>query len=305
MIEAAETLWLDGELVRSDTARADLLTHTLHYGFGAFDGIRCYRQDDGGQAMFRVGEHMRRLRDSAAALSIPIEHTEETLVEAARGTIKANGLADAYVRPLVYVGEPNIIFAHWLNEPHTAVLAFAWSGYSDRNREEGTTATFSSHRRPKAHAGLYKAKACGHYLLSVVAYSEAKQRGFAQAIFIDEDGMVCEATGENIFAVHGSVVSTPPASRSLLPGITRDTVMRLAADLGYEVVERDLGTDDLLGATEVFSTGTASELLPIPEIDGRKIGGGAFGPVTQSLQQTMMDIVRGRAPDPRGWMTPV
>lgn len=305
MIESVDTLWLDGALKSTKDANVHLMTHTLHYGFGAYDGIRSYRQETGGIALFRAADHMRRLRRSAETLSCEVEYDEDTLVEAARDCVRVNGLDEAYVRPLVYVGEPNIIFAHWLNEVHTAVLAFAWSGYSDRGKAEGTTATMSSYPRPRSLAGLYKAKACGHYLLSVLAYSEAKQRGFGQAIFLDEEGMVCETTGENIFAVVDDVLCTPPVSRSLLPGITRDTVISLAGDLGFEVSERDLDADDLLTASEVFTTGTASGLLPIPMIDHHPIGTGTIGSVSKALQDRYDGVVHGQVPDTRGWLTAI
>ena len=305
MIEPVDTVWLDGALRPTEASKVHLLSNTLHNGFGAFDGIRSYRQQDGGVALFRVAEHMQRLINSATAVSIETEYDAATLVAAASEVIRANDLQDAYVRPLVYVGEPNIIFAHWLNQVHVAVIVFPWSGYSDRSREQGTTATFARYPRPKALADLFKAKVCGHYLLSVAAYADAKQRGFGQAIFLDEDGMVCESTGENLFTVRDGILSTPPTTRSLLPGITRDTVMRLARELGHEVVERDLTKDDLLTADEVFTTGTASELLPIPEIDGHKIGTGTIGPVTVAVQGRFMDVVSGRVPDAHGWLTRV
>jgi len=305
MIEPVGTVWLDGFLRPTEDTGAHLMTHTLHYGFGAYDGIRSYRQEDGGIALFRAAEHMRRLRESAATLSLPVEYDVDTLVGAARDCVRVNGLQEAYVRPLVYVGEPNIIFAHWLNSVHMAVMAFAWSGYSDRGNAEGTTATLSSYPRPRSLAELYKTKACGHYLLSVLAYTEAKQRGFAQAIFLDEEGMVCETTGENIFAVIDDVVCTPPESRGLLPGITRDTVISLADDLGFEVSERDLVADDLFAASEVFTTGTASGLLPIPAIDEHRIGTGSIGPVTKALQDRYAGLVHGRVPDTHGWLTTI
>jgi len=182
------------------------------------------------------------------------------------------------------------------------MIAFAWTGYSDRDRGAGTTATISPYPRPAALASFYKAKACGHYVLSVAAYSDAHRRGYGQAIFCDENGLVAESTGENVFAVIDGVACTPPPARPILMGITRETVLRIAGDLGLPVAERDLTVEDLYRADEVFTTGTASELLHIPEIDGHKIGAGAIGPVTSAIQERFTALVRGRLPDTHGWL---
>lgn len=305
MIEPVDLVWVDGELQSMDKSRTSLLTHTMHYGFGVFDGVRAYRQDSGDVMLFRALDHMERVVRSAEGISIPMPYDAPTLVEVAQEVLRANELADAYVRPLVYVGEPNIIFSHWLNSVHVAMLAFPWTGYSDRNRERGSSAKISPYLRPKSLAGLFKFKACGHYLLSVTAFSDAQRSGYGQAIFVDEDGAVCEATGENVFVVKDGVVSTPPAARSILLGITRDTEITLASDLGYETVERDLFVDDLLDADEVFTTGTASELLPMPKIEDRVIGDGTMGPVTAQVQQRFTDDVRGRDVAYADWLTKV
>jgi branched-chain amino acid aminotransferase len=205
----------------------------------------------------------------------------------------------------VFMGEPNIIFAYWLNRVRVAVAAFAWSGYSDRSREAGTSAKIAPYVRPKAHAELFKAKLCGHYVLSNLAFGDAARSGFKQAIFLDEDGVVCESTGENVFLVRDRELWTPPPSRSILIGITRLSVMEIAAGLGYEVIERDFRVDDLRAAGEVFTTGTASELLPICSIEGQEIGSGRLGPVTRAIQDRFTDIVKGRVPEYRRWLTPV
>ncbi|MFI5781676.1 branched-chain-amino-acid transaminase [Nocardia sp. NPDC051570] len=302
MIEPAESFWLDGSLVPSTTG-THLLTHTLHTGFGVFEGIRCYRLDDGSVRMFRGRDHMRRLLESGAALGLEVPYDLEQLVAGGAEAVRVNKLTDAYLRPLVYSGEPNVIFAHWLNTTHVAMLAFGWTGYSDRDRSAGTTATISPYPRPAALASFYKAKACGHYVLSVAAYGDARRRGYGQAIFCDENGLVAESTGENVFAVIGDIVCTPPPARPILMGITRDTVLTIARDdLGLEAAERDLTIDDLYEADEVFTTGTASELLHVPEIDGHKIGTGTLGPVTSAIQERFTALSRGRTPDTRGWL---
>lgn len=303
MIERAQKLWLDGALTAWEEGTVHLLTHTLHYGFGAFEGIRSYRHVAGGAALFRLEEHIDRLFASARALFLEIPFDKTMLMRACVDVVRANGLQDAYLRPLVFVSEPNIIFAHWLNRVRTAVVAFPWAGYSDRNREEGTNAKFSPYARPKALADFYKAKVCGHYALSVVAYSEAVRSGFKQAIFLDEDGMVCETTGENLFVVKDGAVVTPPASRSILMGLTRDAVIQIARDLGYPVQERDISREECLVASEIFTTGTASELLPIRMLEGRQVGNGELGPVTAAIQRTFTDATQGRTERYSHWLT--
>lgn len=304
MIKPVEQVWLDGKLTTADHSRVGLLTHTIHYGFGALDGFRSYQQDDGRVAIFRLDDHLRRLRASAAAIKLTIPFHHQDLVDGTREVIRVNGLTDSYVRPLVFVGEPNIIFAHWLNDVRVAIVPFAWSGYSDRDAAAGTTAKISPYPRPKSHAALYRAKLTGHYLLSVIAFGEARDSGVQQAIFLDEDGFVCEGTGENVFAVHGSSLSTPPSTRSLLPGFTRATIMELAVELGLTASERDLQVTDLYSADEVFTTGTASGLLAIPELNGRPIGTGP-ALVTKALRQRYTDATRGRLPAHTSWLTHV
>jgi branched-chain amino acid aminotransferase len=305
MIESAEKLWLDGELVDWDAGSVHLLTHTLHYGFGAFEGIRAYAQEGGGVALFQLDGHLARFFASAAAISVDVPYDAAALARACHQVVSVNGLRDAYVRPLLFVGEPNIIFAHWLNRVRVAVVAFPWRGYSDRNREEGTTAKVSPYVRPRVHAEFYKAKLCGHYALSVAAYSEAVRTGFKQAIFLDEEGMVCETTGENLFIVREGELWTPPSSRSILLGLTRAAVLELARDSGIATAERDFGVEELKGASEVFTTGTASELLPICAIDGSPVGDGRLGPVTRLLQERFQAAATGRLTSHRSWLTPL
>ena len=305
MIERVATVWVDGSLKPWDEATVHTLTHTLHYGFGAFEGIRAYAQPDGRTALFRLSDHVDRLYRSTAASSIEIPFAPEAISEACIAVVTSNQLRDAYIRPLVFVGDPNIIFAYWLNRVRVAVAAFAWSGYSDRSRELGTSAKISPYVRPKAHADLFKAKLCGHYVLSILAYGDAARSGFKQAIFLDEDGVVCESTGENLFLVRGRQLWTPPASRSILIGITRLSVMEIATEMGYEVLEREFGVEDLRVADEVFTTGTASELLPVCSIENHHIGTGRLGPVTRAIQDRFTDAVNGRLPGYRRWLTPV
>jgi branched-chain amino acid aminotransferase len=302
VITPAEQVWVDGKLISAQDSGVGLLTHSLHYGYAALDGFRSYRQDSGGIALFRLTDHLDRLRASAAALGVGLEHDRDELAAAAAEVILANELTDAYIRALVFVGEPNVIFAHWLNPVHVALIPFGWTGYSDRDADAGTTAMIAPYPRIRAHAPLFKAKLSGHYLLNVLAYGQAKASDVQQAIFLDEQGTVCEATGENVFVVRDGELSTPPANRSLLPGLTRATVLDLAGELGLPATERDLTVEDLYGADEIFTTGTASGLLPVPELDGRRIGTGA-APVTRALRASYQDATRGRLPSRANWLT--
>jgi branched-chain amino acid aminotransferase len=227
------------------------------------------------------------------------------LVDACHEVVAANDLGDAYVRPLVFVGGPHIIFAHWLNPVHVAVAAFPWRGYKDRSGAAAVAAKLSPYRRPKALAELYKAKLCGHYLLSIVAFADASRTGYQQAIFLDEDDLVCEATGDNLFVVSNGELATPTAARPILLGLKRACVLELARDLGLRAVERDFGPAELAAADEVFTTGTASGILGVGSIDGTAIGDGGVGPVTRSLQERFAALATGLAADEHGWLEPV
>ncbi|WP_438014233.1 branched-chain amino acid transaminase [Sorangium sp. So ce315] len=305
MIQETSTLWLDGAHVGWGEGNVHLLTHTLHYGFGAIEGIRSYRQARGGAAIFRLDRHIERLFASAKAAFLEIPFDRATIERACTEAVRENGLEDAYIRPLVFVSEPNIVFSHWLNRVRVAVLTFPWKGYSDRGREEGTSATFSSYVRPKALAQFYKAKLCGHYALSVAAYSEARHAGYEQALFLDEDGMVCESTGENVFVVKGEQIATPPAARSILMGTTRASVLEIARDRGYRAEERDISRAECQEADEIFTTGTASGILPIRRLEGRPVGTGALGPVTLALQRAYAAATEGRSALYERWLTPL
>lgn len=304
MIEPTKHVWLDGALHVAEDSRVELLTHSLHYGFAALDGFRAYRRDDGTVSVFRLRDHVRRLRRSASFIGLDIPYDEDALVAGTLQLLTVDGLTDAYVRPLVYVGAPNIIFAHWLNQVHVALMAFPWSGYSDRDQDAGTPATVARYRRSSTSAELFGAKLTGHYMHSVLAYGQARRAGVQQAIFLDEEGFVCECTGENIFAVRGGTLLTPPSSRAVLPGITRDSVLTLAADLTLPTAEQDLTVQDLLGADEVFSTGTASGIIPLPTLDGRRLGTGEHT-VSRALRERYLGIARGRVADHPEWVTPV
>ena len=304
MIEPTKHVWLDGALHVAEDSRVELLTHSLHYGYAALDGFRSYRRDDGTISVFRLRDHLRRLRRSASFIGLDIPYEEDELVAGTLRLLAVDGLADAYVRPLVFVGAPNIVFAHWLNQVHVALMAFSWSGYSDRDQDAGTSATVARYRRNSTHGELFGAKLTGHYMLSVVAYAEARRAGMQQAVFLDEEGFVCECTGENIFAVRGGALVTPPSRRAMLPGITRDSVLTLAADLKLPAAEQDLTVQDLLAADEVFSTGTASGILPLPTLDGRPMGSGDHT-VSRALRERYLDIACGRTSDHPEWVTPV
>ncbi|MGF1466512.1 MAG: branched-chain amino acid transaminase [Sandaracinaceae bacterium] len=300
MVEKVESIWMDGELVPWDQARVHVLTHTLHYGLGVFEGIRCYRTDDGRGAVFRLDDHIRRLIDSAHIVSLPVPFSRAALVAACLETIRANGLTECYVRPIVFVGDGAMGLGATTNATRVAVVTWRWGAYlGEEGLHKGIRARVSSFARPGVNMLMAKGKVVGHYVNSILAKREALRDGYDEAILLDGQGYVTEASGENLFAVRGGQVSTPPLGASLLGGITRDTTLRLLADMGHDVVERSLTRDELYVADEVFLVGTAAEVTPVREIDGRRIGGGARGPLTQRLQDRYFQVVRGiEVPEP-------
>jgi branched-chain amino acid aminotransferase len=304
MVEAVEKIWLDGELVPWDEARVHVLTHTLHYGLGAFEGIRCYRTDDGRSAVFRLEDHLRRLLDSAKIGTLDVPFTRAELVDACLATIRANGLESCYLRPLVWLDAGEMGLGALTNRTRVAVVAWRWGAYlGDEGLEKGVRARVSSFTRPGVNMLMSKGKIVGHYVSSILAKREALSTGYDEAILLDAQGYVSEASGENVFVVRDGRVATPPLGGSLLGGITRDTVLRLLDELGVPLEARFVSRDELYTADEVFLTGTAAEVTPVREVDGRAIGAGARGPITARLQERYFRLVCGAdVPDP-AWLT--
>ena len=298
-----EKIWLDGEWVPWSDAQVHILTHTLHYGLGVFEGIRCYRTADDRSAVFRLPEHVRRLYQSAHINLLEIPFSEEVIFEAILESLRVNGLEEGYVRPLVFIGDGAMGLHPGDNPIRVGVMAWAWGKYlGEEGMERGIRAKISTFSRHYVNSKLTNGKTCGDYVNSILAKREALLDGYDEAIMLDPNGLVSEATGENVFVVRGGVVSTPPL-HSVLAGITRDTILALAHDLGIEVVEREMTRDDLYVADEVFLTGTAAEVTPIRELDHRTIGEGKRGPIAERLQSAFFDVVSGKISKYSHWLS--
>jgi branched-chain amino acid aminotransferase len=298
-----EKIWLDGRMVNWGDANVHILTHTLHYGLGVFEGIRCYRTDDGRSAVFRLGEHIRRLFESAHINLLRIPYTREEIIDAALACLRANRLAEGYIRPLVFVGEGAMGLNPADNPIRVAVIVWPWGKYlGEEGMERGIRAKVSTFTRHFVNAKMTKGKTCGDYVNSILAKREALLDGYDEAIMLDTQGLVSEASGENLFAVRDGMVRTPPL-QTVLGGITRASVIEIARGKGIPVFEDAITRDELYIADEVFLTGTAAEVTPIREIDNRSIGAGSRGPITKTLQDAFFDVVTGRDKKREEWLT--
>jgi branched-chain amino acid aminotransferase len=302
MVQKSETIWFDGKQVPWDEANVHVLTHTLHYGAGVFEGIRAYECTDGSSEVFRLHEHMVRLNNSAKILGMKMPYTPEELVEAAVETLKRNKLAGAYLRPLAFIGE-GAMGVHPGDNPIQVIIAcWPWGAYLGEDAlEKGIAVKCSTFSRHHVNVMMTKAKASGNYVNSVLAKTEAVADGYDEAILLDTTGHVSEGSGENIFMVRDEILYTPH-SDGVLGGLTRDSMIALAGDLGYEVREEPITRDMLYIADEVFFTGTAAELTPISSVDRRTIGTGKAGPVAKLLQSEFFKIVKGENPDYEHWL---
>lgn len=293
---------MDGELVRWEDAKVHVLTHALHYGTAYFEGIRCYLLADGRSAVFRLAEHTRRLVDSGKILGFPIPYTEAELNRATLEVIRANKLKECYIRPLAFVGLGELGLYAPKNPVSVCIAVFPWGAYlGDEGLRNGIRAKVSSFTRHHVNVMMTKSKTAGNYINSVLAKHEVKKSGYDEAIMLDAEGYVSEASGENIFIVRDRKIKTTPLT-SILPGITRDSMIALARDKGYELVEERFTRDELYIADEAFFTGTAAELTPIREVDDRQIGSGRRGPVTEDLQSTFFDIIKGKNSHYEKWL---
>ncbi len=293
---------MDGALVPWDEATVHVLTHTLHYGLGVFEGIRCYRTADGRSAVFRLGEHVRRLLESAHINLMAVPFTKEQIEQGILETLAANRLAEGYIRPLVFVGHGAMGLNPGDNPVRVAIAAWPWGKYlGDEGMERGIRAKISTFARHHVNAKMTKGKTCGDYVNSILAKREALLDGYDEAILLDTQGLVAEASGENLFLVRGGVLRTPPLP-AVLAGITREAILALARDRGIPVEESGITRDELYIADEVFLTGTAAEVTPIREIDRRRIGEGRRGPVTKALQTAFFDLVAGKDRKYEAWL---
>jgi branched-chain amino acid aminotransferase len=302
MADRDGVIWLDGKMVPWRDARVHVLTHTLHYGMGVFEGVRAYETEEG-TAIFRLQEHTRRLFNSARILGMKIPYTPEELIAAQVAAVRDNQLKTAYIRPMCFYGSEGMGLRADNLEVHAMVAAWIWGSYlGEENMTRGIRIHTSSYSRHHVNVTLCKAKANGNYMNSMLALQEALSCGYDEAMLLDTEGYVAEGSGENIFLVRDGVLYTPDLT-SALDGITRRTIFTLADEEGLKVVEKRITRDEVYIADEAFFTGTAAEVTPIREVDNRPIGDGTRGPITQRLQSLYFDVVKGRHPTHKGWLT--
>ena len=304
MADRDGVIWMDGELVPWREARVHVLTHTLHYGMGVFEGVRAYKTDRGA-AIFRLDAHTRRLFDSARIMRMTLPYDRDTLNEAQRAVVRDNGLESAYIRPMCFLGSEGMGLRADNLQVHCMVAAWQWGAYlGDESFERGIRVRTSSYTRHHVNISMCKAKSNGHYINSMLALQEVTTDGYDEAMLLDNEGYVAEGSGENIFIVHDGTLYTPELT-SALNGITRDTILHLARELGVAVIEKRITRDEVYIADEMFFTGTAAEVTPVREVDNRVIGSGRRGPVTERLQALYFDQVHGRRTQYPEWLTPV
>jgi branched-chain amino acid aminotransferase len=302
MVQKLSKIWMDGKLIPWEEANVHILTHSLHYGLAVFEGIRCYLCEDGRSAVFRLREHVDRLFDSAHIADIAIPYSNREIAEACKETLRVNQLKEGYIRPIVFIGEGVMGVYPGDNPIRVAVITWSWGAYlGDEALEKGIRVKISSYNRHHVNVMMTKAKICGNYVNSVLAKREVTKMGYDEALMLDTEGYVSEASGENIFMVKNRVLKTTPLT-SILPGITRDSVIRIAKARKIPLLEERFTRDELYTAQEAFFTGTAAELTPIREIDNRIIGSGKPGPVTKELQGAFFDVVKGQNSEYREWL---
>ena len=300
MADRDGTIWLDGELIPWRDAKVHLLTHTLHYGLGVFEGVRAYKTDQG-PAIFRLQEHTDRLFRSAKIMGMAMPFDKDVINEAQKIAVRENNLESAYIRPMCFYGSEGMGIRADNLRTHVMVAAWDWGSYlGEENMEKGIRIKTSSFSRHHVNVTMCKAKANGNYMNSIMALQEAVTDGYDEALLLDLDGFVAEGSGENFFMVRDGVLYTPELT-SALEGITRATVMTLAVDIGLKVVEKRITRDEVYVADEAFFTGTAAEVTPIRELDNREIGNGGRGPITKQLQAMYFDQVYGRSNDYQHW----
>jgi branched-chain amino acid aminotransferase len=299
-VEKSEWIWMNGEFVAWDDAQVHVLSHGLHYGTGVFEGIRCY-ETDSGPAIFRHREHLERLVNSAELYYLPVGYSPEEIRTATHELIRRNGLSSCYIRPLAFRGYGEMGLYAQSSPVDVMVAVWPWGAYlGEEGKRNGVRAKVSSWRRISPAGLIPQAKASGQYLNSILAKTDAAQSGFDEAILLDDDGLVCEGSGENVFIFREGSLVTPGHTNSILDGVSRKSIIQIAGDLGYQVVERDIARAELYLAEEVFLCGTAAELVPVREIDGHELG--PPGEVTRVVQAKFEDALHGRAPEYAEWL---
>jgi len=298
-------IWLDGEMVPWREAKVHVLTHTLHYGLGVFEGVRAYHTPDRGTCIFRLQEHTDRLFRSAHILMMDMPFDKATISQAQKDVVRENGLKEGYLRPMCFYGSEGMGLRADNLKTHVMVAAWEWPSYMDPEaHDRGIKVRTSSYTRHHVNITMCKAKANGNYINSMLALKEALESGAEEALLLDNEGYVAEGSGENVFIIRNDVIYTPDLT-SCLEGITRATIFTLAEELGYQIREKRITRDEVYVADEAFFTGTAAELVPIRELDGRAIGSGSRGPLTEKLQTMYFDSVRGNRSQNSQWLEPV
>ena len=297
-------IWFDGKLVPWRDANVHVLTHSLHYGMGVFEGIRAYKTQNG-TAIFRLKEHVKRLFNGLKIFQMKIPYTEEQIAQAITQVVRDNKLASCYIRPIIFIGSQKLGISPTGNSVHTAIAAWEWGAYlGEDGLNKGIRVKTSSFTRHFVNSSLVRAKASGYYINSILAHQEVAANGYDEALLLDTEGYVSEGSGENMFMVRNGIVFTPDLA-SCLDGITRDSIIQIAKDLGFEVREKRITRDEVYSADEAFFTGTAAEVTPIRELDDRTIGDGKRGPITQQIQEVFFDTVYGRNDRYRAWLSPI
>ncbi|MDP1605704.1 MAG: branched-chain amino acid transaminase [Rhodocyclaceae bacterium] len=295
-------IWQDGQLVPWREATTHVLTHSLHYGLAVFEGVRAY-QTDSGTAIFKLKEHTDRLFNSAHIYRMPMPYDKETLMEAQKEVVRANNLESAYIRPIAFYGSEKMGVSPKGAKTHVAIAAWPWGAYlGEDGMEKGIRVKTSSYARHHVNVNMPRAKFSATYANSILANMEATEHGYDEALLLDVDGFVAEGAGENLFVIKDDKIYEPEIA-SALSGITRATIIALADELGYQVIAKRLTRDDIYIADEAFFTGTAAEVTPIRELDGRQIGAGCRGPLTTKLQSLYFDVVNGRVPARANWLS--
>ena len=302
MVQKMEKIWMDGKLIPWKEANVHILTHSLHYGLAVFEGIRCYLCHDGKSGVFRLREHVDRLFDSAQIGDLKIPYSKKEILEACKETLRVNKLKEGYIRPIVFIGEGVMGVYPGDNPIRVAIITWSWGAYlGEEALEKGIRVKVSSYTRHHVNVMMTKAKICGNYVNSVLAKREVMKMGYDEALMLDTEGYVSEASGENIFMVKKGMIKTTPLT-SILSGITRDSVIQIAKAKKIPLLEERFTRDELYTAQEAFFTGTAAELTPIREVDNRSIGNGKPGPITKDLQAAFFDIVKGRNSEYKEWL---
>ncbi|MGO2509494.1 MAG: branched-chain amino acid transaminase [Vibrio hibernica] len=302
----ADFIWFNGEMVPWAEANVHVLTHSMHYGTSVFEGVRCYDTPNG-PIVFRHREHMQRLKDSAKIYRFPIPYSVDEIMEACRETLRANKLDSAYIRPLGFIGNVGLgVCPPVDSQMELIIAAFPWGAYlGEEALANGVDAMISSWNRAAPNTIPTAAKAGGNYLSSLLVGGEARRHGYDEGIALSVSGYISEGAGENIFVVKDGKIVTPPSTSSILPGITRDSIVILAKDLGYDIIEANIAREALYLADEVFMTGTAAEIVPVRSVDQIAVGEGKRGPITEHIQSTFFGLFNGSTEDKWGWLDPV